>query len=297
MTIDSRKNMDIHTTRALLRKHNFRPNKSLGQHFLVNPLAAEQIIEAAQVGSEETVLEIGPGLGALTGGLLAKARRVVAVELDSRLCAILEKELGSHPGLTVIHRDFLTLDIPELAEDAGVGGFKIVGNLPYHVTGQAMRKILDHFHLLRRAVVTVQREVADRILAQPRSKAFGILSVVAQYYARPESVLQLTREAFYPRPQVISTVVTLISRPHPPISLSDEAQFITIVKALFGHRRKMARNALRLNPRLQLSPQEMEELSRSARIDLTRRAETMSLEELGRLSNALWEMKHAENDK
>jgi 16S rRNA (adenine1518-N6/adenine1519-N6)-dimethyltransferase len=287
--------MDLHTTRALLRKHGLRPNKRLGQHFLVNPLAAEQIIDAAQVGPEDTVLEIGPGLGALTGGLLAKVRRVIAVELDTRLCAILEAELGSHPGLTVIRGDFLTLDIPELAAETGAAGLKVVGNLPYHITGPAMRKILDHFHLLRRAVVTVQREVADRILARPRSKAFGILSVMAQYYARPEPVLQLTREAFYPQPQVVSTVVILTSRPQPPISLSDESQFITIVKALFGHRRKMARNALRIHPNLRLSQQELEELSRRAQMDLGRRAETMSLEELGRLSNALWEIQHAKS--
>jgi len=208
--------MDLTTTRALLRKHGFRPNKRLGQHFLVDPVAAEKIIAAAHVRPDETVLEIGPGIGALTEGLLARARCVVAVEIDAHLCAILTAELGAHQGLRVVNQDFLTLDIQELADQAGDNGLKIVGTLPYQITGPAMRRILDHFHLLRLAVVAVQREVADRILARPGSKTFGILSVAAQYYARPEPVLDLPGEVFYPQPQITSTVVMLGLGPNRP---------------------------------------------------------------------------------
>lgn len=286
--------MDLSTTKALLRKYGVRPKKSLSQHFLVDPTAAENIVSAAQLSSDQTVLEIGPGLGALTERLLEKAGRVIAVELDARLSAILEAELGSHPGLKVLQGDFLTLDIGEMAQGAREGGLKIVGNLPYHITGPALRKIMEHFHLLRRAVVTVQREVADRILARPGSKTFGVLSVAAQYYTRPEVVLQLRRGAFYPRPLVTSTVLNLTRRPQPPVSPTEEALFFTIVKALFGHRRKMARNALRAHPHLRLSRKELEELARRSQMDLSRRAETMDLKELRRLSDTLWEIRHAE---
>jgi 16S rRNA (adenine1518-N6/adenine1519-N6)-dimethyltransferase len=285
--------MNLSTTKALLRKHNFRPKKRLGQHFLVDSRAAEKIIAAAQISSDETVLEVGPGLGALTGPLLDRARRVIAVDVDERLCAILEAELGANSGLEVLKGDFLKVNIPQLAAESGAGKLKVVGNLPYHITGPALRMILDHFQFLRLAVLTVQREVAARIMAQPKSKAFGVLSVVAQYRAQPHLVLGLPREAFYPQPQVASSVVMLSPRPQPPIDLIDEVHFFGLVKALFGHRRKTAQNALRLHPGLRLPAEQMAELSRGAHIDLHRRAETMSLEELARLTNVHWEIQHA----
>jgi 16S rRNA (adenine1518-N6/adenine1519-N6)-dimethyltransferase len=219
---------------------------------------------------------------------------VIAVEVDERLCAILKAELGAHPRLEVLNGDFLKVNIPKLASELGAAGLKLVGNLPYHITGPALRMVLDHLHLLRLAVLTVQREVAARILAQPGGKSFAVLSVVAQYRARPELVLGLPREAFYPQPQVSSSVVLLSPRSQPPMSLGDEAHFFAMVKTLFGHRRKTAQNALRLHPGLRLGTEQLDELSRRARIDLRRRAETMSLEELGELSNALWEMQHAQ---
>jgi 16S rRNA (adenine1518-N6/adenine1519-N6)-dimethyltransferase len=287
--------MNLSTTKSLLRKHNFRPQKRLGQHFLVDPREAEKIAASAQISSDETVLEVGPGLGALTGPLLNRARRVIAVEVDERLCTILDAELGSQPGLKVLNGDFLKVNIPELAAESGAGGLKVVGNLPYHITGPALRMVLDQLHLLRLAVLTIQKEVAARIMAQPQSKAFGVLSVVAQYRAQPDLVLRLPQEAFYPQPKVASSVVMLSPRPQPPIDLVDEAHFFGLVKALFGHRRKTAQNALRLQPGIRLGPKEMGQLSRRAHIDLHRRAETMSLQELGRLSNVLWEIQHAQS--
>jgi 16S rRNA (adenine1518-N6/adenine1519-N6)-dimethyltransferase len=285
--------MDLQTTKSLLRKHGFRPKKRLGQHFLVDPAAAQKIIAAAGVSSDDTVLEIGSGLGALTEELLCRAGSVIAVELDTHLCAILTAELGAHPQLTVVNEDFLNVNIPELAQKTTGGGLKIVGNLPYQITGPAVRIILDNLHLIRLAVITVQREVADRILARPGGKTFGILSVAAQYYSQPQVVLSLAKEAFYPQPQIASTVLMLTPRSKPPVSLADEEKFFTVVKALFGHRRKTARNALRIHPSLRLSQGDTDELSRRTGIDLRRRAETMSLHDLARISNAIWEIQHA----
>jgi 16S rRNA (adenine1518-N6/adenine1519-N6)-dimethyltransferase len=287
--------MDLSVTKALLRKHHFRPNKLRGQHFLVNPTAAHRIVAAAELKPQEMVLEVGPGLGALTEGLLVQAGGVIAVEVDGRLCAILREELGDRADLQIIHGDFLNLDLPTLAREAGANGLKIVGNLPYQITGQAIRKILDHLHLLRSAVITVQREVADRIMAQPGGKTFGVLSVASQYLSQPELVLRLRKEAFYPRPQIASTVLRLASRSEPPVEVDNEALFFITVRALFGHRRKTARNALRTHPSLRLTDGDAEALSRWTGLDLGRRGETMSLEELGQLSNALGKLRHVQS--
>jgi len=196
----------------------------------------------------------------------------------------------------VLEANAASLDYAKLSARLG-GRPAVVGNLPYHITGPALRMILDHLHLLRLAVLTVQREVAARIMAQPKSKAFGVLSVVAQYRAQPELVLRLPREAFYPQPQVASSVIMLSPRPQPPIDLVDEAHFFGLVKALFGYRRKTAQNALRLHPVFRLTAEQMDELSRRAHIDMRRRAETMSLDELGELSNVLWEIQHAQGQR
>ena len=269
--------MNFQTTKSLLRAHNLRPNKRLGQHFLVDPVAAEQIVAAAEIQQDETVLEIGPGLGALTGPLLERARRVIAVEIDERLCAILAEEFLGQDNLEIIPGDFLDQDLPALARQAGDSRLKIVGNLPYQITGQAVRRILDHLDILAGAVITVQREVANRIVSPPGGKTFGILSVAAQYLSRPELILRLPREAFYPQPQIASTAVTLNPRSKPPIQVDDQAFFFTVVKALFGHRRKTAKNALRVHPDLRPGDHDLDALARQTGLDLGRRAETMNL--------------------
>lgn len=287
--------MNLQTTKSILRAHNLRPNKRLGQHFLVDPVAAERIVAAAKIQPDETVLEVGPGLGALTALLLEQARRVVAVEVDERLCDILKEEFQGRDNLEIIHGDFLDLDLSELAQGAEDGRLKIVGNLPYQITGQAVRRILDHLEELAGAVITVQREVANRIVSPPGGKTFGILSVAAQYLSLPELILRLPREAFYPQPQIASTALTLSPRSKPPVQVDDQAFFFTVVKALFGYRRKTARNALRAHPDLRPGDHDLDTLARQTGLDLGRRAETMSLEELAQLSNVLGKLHHVKS--
>lgn len=285
--------MDLRTTKSLLRKYRVRPNKLRGQSFLVDERAAARIVEAAGIAPQETVLEIGPGLAALTTGLLERAHRVIAVEIDPRLCALLKAELGERSELEVLNEDFRRVDIAQAAARAGAGGLKIVGNLPYQITGLALRMILDHMHLLSGALITVQREVADRMLSSPGSKSFGALSVAAQYHSHPRAVLRLPASSFYPRPEVSSTTVFLQPRPEPPVRVIDEALFFSLIKALFGHRRKTAKNALRSRADLHLTSEQMELLSRQSSVDLDRRAETMNLQELSQICNIIWELQHA----
>jgi 16S rRNA (adenine1518-N6/adenine1519-N6)-dimethyltransferase len=277
--------MDLRTVKSLLRRYDVRPNKLRGQNFLTSDRAAEGIVAAAGIGPEESVLEIGPGLGALTSGLLDRARRVTAVEIDRRLCRVLSDRLGDRENLELIQGDFLKLDLDELIRRSQPGGLKIVSNLPYQITGPALRTILDHLRRLRGAVLTVQREVAVRMAADPGSKTFGALSVAVRYFSIMHRHFRLPRAAFYPRPQVDSMVLSLEPQDRPPVAVRDEALFFQTVGALFGHRRKTARNALRQHPRLHLSPDRLDDLARRSGIDLGRRAETMSLTELATIAN------------
>jgi len=281
--------MDLRTAKSLLRQYDVRPNKLRGQNFLVNDGAAERIVAAAGIRPDETVLEIGPGLGALTSGLLDRSRRVAAVEIDRRLCRALEEALVDRENLELIQGDFLKLDLDGLIRRARPGGLRIVSNLPYQITGPALRTILDHLHRLRGAVLTVQREVADRMAAGPGTKAFGTLSVAVQYHSIMHRHFRLPKTAFFPRPQVDSTVLSLEPRTRPPVAVHDEALFFQTVGTLFGHRRKTARNALRQHPRLHPSSDRLDGLARRSGIDLGRRAETMSLAELATISNLLGE--------
>jgi 16S rRNA (adenine1518-N6/adenine1519-N6)-dimethyltransferase len=285
--------MDLATTKSLLRQYHVRPNKLRGQSFLVSERAAERIVEAARVRPEETVLEVGPGLGVLTTKLLEQARRVVAVEIDRRLCEMLRKTLGDDDHFELINDDFLKVDLTAMVRRAEPGGLKIVSNLPYQITGVAIRMILDHLRLLRGATLTVQREVGDRIAAGPGEKAYGALSLAAQYYSIVHRHFRLPKELFHPRPRVDSVVLSLEPRDRPPVKVCDEVLFFQTVGALFGHRRKTARNALRHHPRLQPEPGQLNELALRTGIDLGRRGETMSLAELAEITNALGEWQHA----
>jgi len=281
--------MDLRTATSLLRQYQVRPNKLRGQNFLVNDRAAERIVAAAGIRPDETVLEIGPGLGALTGSLLKLARRVVAVEIDRRLCQALRDRLGEWENLELIQGDFLKLDLDELIRRSQPGGLRVVSNLPYQITGPVLRTVLNHLGRLQGAILTVQREVADRMAAGPGSKAFGALSVAVQFHSLIHRHFRLSKTVFYPRPQVDSTVLSLEPRPRPPVEVHDQTLFFQTVGTLFGHRRKTARNALRQHPRLHPSSDRLDDLARRSGIDLGRRAETMSLAELATISNLLGE--------
>jgi 16S rRNA (adenine1518-N6/adenine1519-N6)-dimethyltransferase len=284
---------DLRATKSLLRQYHVRPNKLRGQNFLVNDRVAVRIVAAADIRSDETVLEIGPGLGILTAILLEHARRVVAVEIDRRLCDILRETLGQNDRLEVINDDILKLDLTVLAGQAKPGGLRIVSNLPFQVTGATVRMILDHLQQMRGATLTLQREVADRIVAGPGGKDFGALSVAAQYHSVIRRHFRISKTAFYPRPQVDSTVLSLLPREKPPVEVRDEALFFQTVGALFGHRRKTVRNALRLDPGLEPDDSQLNELALRTGLDLGRRGETMSLAELATIANVLGEWHHA----
>ena len=257
---------------ALLRAHGLAPKKSLGQNFLANPAILEQIIQSAEIPPGSTVLEVGPGLGSLTRYLALAARRVIAVELDSALIPPLEHVLGGLPNVEIVHADILKIDPASLiAED----GYLVVANIPFYITSSLIRHLLEAPRKPSRIVLTVQREVAERITAAPGDLSLLALSV--QVYGRPKIVLRIPAGAFYPPPNVDSSVVRVDLYPQPLISPALLDTFFRLAKAGFGQKRKTLRNSLSAGTGW--PGERMARLLLTAGIDPQRRAETLALEE------------------
>jgi len=247
--------------------------KSLGQHFLVDPFIIERIIKAAQLKPEDFVVEIGPGPGKLTRMLSEKFRRVIAIELDDRLYAKLQTELAGCENLELVHGDALEYPYEILSE------FTVVANIPYYITTPIIFRLLNSRKNLRSMTLTVQKEVAERIVAGPGGKDYGVLSIMIQYYAVPTLQFVIPREAFRPVPKVDSAVVHIKILEKPSVDVGDERLFFKLVKTAFSQRRKMLSNSLK-NIR-----SDIKEWLTEAGIDPQRRPETLSIEEFARLSD------------
>ncbi len=263
----------------ILRRYNLQPKKSLGQNFLVDEAALARVAAAAELAPDDTVLEIGPGLGSLTRHLAEAARRVVAVELDAGLLPALQDVLAPYANVEVVHGDMLKL-APAALDLAP--GYKVVANIPYYITSALLRHLLEAPAPPARLVLTVQREVAERICAEPG--ALSLLAVSVQFYSRPRIVARIPAGAFHPRPEVDSAVVRLDVLPEPAAAVADVDDFFRVVKAGFSQKRKQLRNALAAG--LQLEPAELERRLAGSGVDLTRRAETLTLAEWGAVATA-----------
>lgn len=258
------------------------PRKRFGQHFLKDRRVIERIVERVVPQEGEVLLEVGPGRGALTGKLLESAGRLVAVEIDRGLAERLRRD-GSRPGLRVLEGDILRLDLEQVRLDEGAEKLLLVGNLPYNISAPLLFRLLEQRRHISRAVVMLQREVAQRLTAEPCTKAYSTLSVFLGQWADISSVVQVSNRAFKPVPKVQSTVIEMVFRQTPRVELRDEAVFTRLVRAAFAQRRKMLRNALGV------LGEGVEEAAARAGIDLERRAETLSLAEFGAFSDALVE--------
>jgi len=272
---------------ALLRRYGLTPRKALGQNFLVDPGISVRIVDQAELGVEDTVLEVGAGLGAMTAELAARAGRVIAVETDPHLVEILHQELGALHNVSIVHGNILDLDPTALLDVAGASSlplwgtlvphYAVVANLPYYITAAVLRHLLEAPVRPKQMVVTVQREVAQRMTAGPGQ--MSLLAVSIQFYSTPRVCLRLKRGAFYPPPNVDSAVVRLDLHPEPPVPVSDVARFFQVVRAGFAQRRKQLRNTLAAS--LDLSPSNVVEALEAVDVDPRRRAETLSLPEWG----------------
>ncbi len=251
-----------------------RPKKHLGQNFLYDPSILRRIVQAAEISSEDTVVEIGPGHGRLTWLLAEKAKRVIAIELDRELYEKLRQE-EVDKDIELVHGNALRYPYEDLPE------FKVVANIPYYITTPIIFRLIESRGNLISITLTVQREVAKRIAAQPGTKDYGVLSIMIQYYAIPELKFIIPKGAFRPVPKVDSALVNMKIRKSPPVEVKDEKFFFRMVKTAFSHRRKTLANALKV-----LSENIKDEII-MAGIDPQRRPGTLSIEEFARLADVL----------
>lgn len=263
--------------REILHRYSLEPRRELGQHFLVDAGALARIVAAAALTADDAVLEIGAGVGNLTRWLAASAGRVVAVEIDRRFLPVLEAELADRPNVRLVTGDILALDPSELMEE---GPYKVVANLPYAITSAVLRHLLEARVPPQRMVVTVQREVAERIVA--RSGRMSLLAVSVQFYGRPQLLFRLRPGAFYPPPEVDSAVLRIDRYPRPPVEVTDVDGFFRVVRAGFSQPRKQLINSLAHG--LGISPEELADALRWAGIDPRLRAERLGLEDWARLA-------------
>jgi len=268
---------------ALLRKYNLTAKKGLGQNFLLDSSALQKVIAAAEIPPQASVLEIGPGLGSLTRYLARAARHVVAVELDANLIPALQEVLVGENNVTIVHGDILKQDIAALVNDLG---YLVVANIPYYITSAVIRHLLEAQKQPSRLVLTMQKEVAARICAKPGDLSMLALSV--QVYGEPRAVAHIPAGAFYPPPKVDSTVLRVDLYPHSRISADQLEDFFHLAKLGFAQKRKTLRNTLSAG--LHWTPDKAVALLTTAGIDPMRRAETVRLEEWGRLVKAYREL-------
>ncbi|BDG30324.1 16S rRNA (adenine(1518)-N(6)/adenine(1519)-N(6))-dimethyltransferase RsmA [Parageobacillus thermoglucosidasius] len=289
-------NKDIATpgrTREILEKYGFSFKKSLGQNFLIDTNILRKIVDVAGLSRETGAIEIGPGIGALTEQLARRAKKVVAFEIDQRLLPILEDTLSPYENVRIIHQDVLKADIHRvIAEEfTDAADIMVVANLPYYVTTPIIMKLLTDNLPIRGIVVMLQKEVADRISAQPGTKDYGSLSIAIQYYTEAEKIMTVPRTVFIPQPNVDSAVIRLIKRKQPPVDVDDESFFFQVVRASFAQRRKTILNNLISNlPNGKARKEKIERILTENGIDPRRRGETLAMEEFAALSNALREV-------
>lgn len=269
--------------RQLLADHGLRPKKRLGQNFLIDRNVLDRIVAASGATAGVNVLEIGPGLGVVTRELADMGARVVCVEADQTIIPALEDALEGR-SVEIVTADFLRLDLPEFLDSRGASDWVVVGNLPYYITSPIITTLIESKRLIRSVVLMVQREVAHRLQAAPGTDDYGSLSVFVQYHCRVESVMKVSRNVFYPVPDVDSEVVKLTIREKPAVIVRNEPLLFKIVRAAFGKRRKTLYNALGSSDELGWEKDRARAVLDLANIDGGRRGETLSLDEFALLA-------------
>jgi 16S rRNA (adenine1518-N6/adenine1519-N6)-dimethyltransferase len=267
-----------------LASRGLSPRKRFGQNFLTRSDLAQRIVEQARVRDDDVVVEIGPGTGALTAYLAARAARVVAIEMDDGLIELLREELDAIPGLELVHADFLEVDLAEIAARHQTHRLAVVGNIPYNITTPILERLFEQRHVVRSAVLLVQKEYADRLAAPAGSPAYGALTLFARYHAVLEPLMMVKASAFWPRPEVDSMLVRFMMRERAPVDVESEEMLFRIIRGSFHMRRKQLLNTLEAT--LELPKEKIERLARHARVDPRRRGETLTLDEFAKLANA-----------
>lgn len=278
-----------HNTVAVLQKYQFHFQKKYGQNFLIDPHVLNKIISAANISEDDFVLEIGPGIGTLTQYLCKYARAVAAIEIDQNLIPILQDTLSECKNVMILHGDILKVDVKKLAEEHSNGKeIKVIANLPYYITTPVIMRLFESNARIERIVVMVQKEVADRMQAQPGTKDYGALSLAVQYYAKPKITAFVPPNCFMPRPKVGSAVIRLDCNQKHFISVKDEAFLFRVIRASFHQRRKTLVNGLSNAPDFPLTKQQICEGIGQAGLPLKIRGEELTLAQFAQLADILF---------
>jgi 16S rRNA (adenine1518-N6/adenine1519-N6)-dimethyltransferase len=274
--------------KELLRRYNLHPKKRFGQNFLTDRNVLNKVLDAADIREGDPVLEVGAGAGVLTQAIAERGAKVVAVEVDRGMTAILEEVLAGRPNVSVVNADFLSLSLSQfLIAHFGEVKVKVVGNLPYYITSPIITELLQARSQIEMAVLMVQKEVAQRLISSPGTRDYGSMSVFVQYCSEPEIVAHVSKNVFLPPPDVSSAIVRLMPRPEPPVAVPSEELFLSVVHCAFGQRRKTLLNSLSDCPALGLSKEQTARVLDRADIEPSRRAETLSIGEFARISWAI----------
>lgn len=277
-------------TNDILKKYKFILKKSLGQNFLVDVNILQNIIKQAGIDKETGVIEIGPGIGALTEQLAIHAKNVVAFEIDQRLFPILEDTLANYNNVALFHQDILEADVHAAigANFAPEQAVHIVANLPYYITTPILMKLLRERLPIVDITVMIQKEVAARMAAEPSTKNYGSLSIAVQYYTNAEVVMNVPKSVFMPQPNVDSSVLKLTIREKPPVDVLDETYFFAVVRASFAQRRKTLRNNLTAYFKESFEKASINKVLEHIGIDGTRRGESLTIGEFALMANAFF---------
>ncbi len=277
-------------TKKVIAKYDFAFRKQFGQNFLIDEKIPEAVIRAAGLTKEDTVLEIGPGIGTMTQYLAEAAGKVIAVEIDRALLPILAETLAGFGNAEVVQGDILKTDLAALIAEHGGGPVKVAANLPYYITTPIIMKLLSGSGDISLMVLMVQEEVAERIVSGPGTKAYGALSLGVQYYADPQIVCRAAPSCFMPQPGVASSVLLLEKRAEPRVSPQNEEHMFACIKAAFLQRRKTLPNALAGYAPLKLGREQAAAAMRQMGLDERLRGETLSLEQFAELSDTILKM-------
>ena len=278
-------------TIEVLQKYNFSFQKKFGQNFLIDTHVLDKIIQSANITEDDMVLEIGPGIGTMTQYLAQAAGKVIAVEIDKNLIPILEDTLSGYDNVRVINEDVLKLDLKKLADEENNGKpVKVVANLPYYITTPILMHLIESKIPFSEFVVMMQKEVADRISAEPNTKAYGSLSIAVQYYMTAKVAFAVPRTVFVPAPNVDSAILKMTRRKQPLVEVKDEDFFFRVSKASFLHRRKTLWNNLTSHfGKSEEVKNKLDQALENAAIKPSIRGEALSISDFARLSDALRE--------
>lgn len=282
--------IEVKNTIAVLQKYGFNFSKKFGQNFLIDEHVLDKIIAVSELSKEDNVLEIGPGIGTMTQALSENAGHVYSVEIDDKLIPILKDTLSDCDNVTIINQDIMKVDIEALVRENCQGQpVKVVANLPYYITTPIIMNLLERRLPLKSITVMVQKEVAERMQAEPGTKDYGALSLAVRYYCEPYLAANVPPNCFMPRPDVSSAVIHLKRHEEPPVKVKDEKLMFSLIKASFAQRRKTLVNGVKNSAELDFTREQVEEALLKMQKSLSVRGETFGLQEFAELSDILGE--------